>query len=106
MSRIKAKFIDRGTSGTSSRVTSPPNSGHFPAIPSRRLDNFNFSIRRHSSFQHNPEGEPVVPPQRYHATEEISPKPKELSRYRSVKEKREGIEWLAHSVKMKEMPQS
>lgn len=106
MSKIKGKYIDRGTSGTSSRVSSPTTSGHLPTIPSRRLDNFSFSIRRHSSFQTNPEGDPVVPPLRYSATEEISPEPKEVNRYRCLKEKREGMEWLAHSLQMKELPQS
>jgi hypothetical protein len=52
MSRIiKGKYIDQGTS---SRISSLSKSTLLPTIPSRRLDNFSFSIRRHSSFQPNP----------------------------------------------------
>jgi hypothetical protein len=69
MSRIiKGKFIDRGSS---SRLSSSGRTTILPSIPSKRLDNFSFSIRRHSSsIQENPEAQRVLPA-RYHATEEI-----------------------------------
>lgn len=102
MSAIKGKYIDRGSS---SRLSSPTSSTRLPTIASRRLDNFSFSIRRHSSFQENPEGEPTVLPLRYHASEELSPEPRAACRYKSVKEKREEADWLAHSLKMREVPQ-